>query len=401
MQQITKTVEQFLSFIVAVGLICFTSFVFLLASAQLNDSRLGELLAELAGETAYTARTESFSYWGRVGNEVAGGLGYGDVFPGGAGGGSGIPAATTVPNPNATAITIRPTPIPQATLPNPTQIAVNAEHVLLSWRGVNAGGILLPKGVDLSKVSQEAQAVLAVDRTNPLATWVQKHVEACQPNYAILATSNYQDANQSQTIIAAADGLINSCNPRIYQAYALRRWAQLAAWRGAPEEVPSLLAGLNIVIYSKEGPARLKRPEDLVSVEVQRNADFNLEYLTMGVPVSVLNQIFGEGNWDVNQTKVVSVPGSLYPVNPPEPVLPTQEELNVPTPTPQPTSAGTVGISSAGGTYIVQAGDTANSIAKKFNVTLDALIAANPSTLGYNAHYIVVGQELIIPASTP
>ena len=59
MKQITDTVNNFLALLVGIGLICFASFIFLLASARLSNSRLGVLLAQSAGETALMARTES------------------------------------------------------------------------------------------------------------------------------------------------------------------------------------------------------------------------------------------------------------------------------------------------------------------------------------------------------
>jgi LysM repeat protein len=57
-----------------------------------------------------------------------------------------------------------------------------------------------------------------------------------------------------------------------------------------------------------------------------------------------------------------------------------------PTPTPGPTPQ----------LYIVQSGDTMSSIASRFNVTLDALIAANRDTVP-NPDRLDVGDELIIP----
>ncbi|HET8626782.1 MAG TPA: LysM domain-containing protein, partial [Thermomicrobiales bacterium] len=58
---------------------------------------------------------------------------------------------------------------------------------------------------------------------------------------------------------------------------------------------------------------------------------------------------------------------------------------------PTPTGAsGTV----PGQHYVVQEGDTLNSIAQKFGVPVEAIIKANNIT---NPDLIVVGQELIIP----
>jgi LysM repeat protein len=46
---------------------------------------------------------------------------------------------------------------------------------------------------------------------------------------------------------------------------------------------------------------------------------------------------------------------------------------------------------------VVAAGDTVYAISRKFNVSVDALIAANPNTLGFNPNYITPGMELNIP----
>src|SRR5512136_1190218 len=107
MDQISKTVNTFLSYIVGIGLICFFSFVFLLASARLNNSTLGSLLASSAGETARMARSESFSFWGDVGQEVASGLG---VSPGVGGGGAPTYPIITPLSATATAEPLPATP---------------------------------------------------------------------------------------------------------------------------------------------------------------------------------------------------------------------------------------------------------------------------------------------------
>ncbi len=48
----------------------------------------------------------------------------------------------------------------------------------------------------------------------------------------------------------------------------------------------------------------------------------------------------------------------------------------------------------SGPVYIIQPGDTLSSIAARFNVSLDALIAANPAV---NPNNLAIGQELLIP----
>lgn len=53
-----------------------------------------------------------------------------------------------------------------------------------------------------------------------------------------------------------------------------------------------------------------------------------------------------------------------------------------------------VAAQSSGPVYIVQAGDTLSAIASRFNVSVDALVAANP---GLDPNLISQGQEIIIP----
>jgi LysM repeat protein len=57
-----------------------------------------------------------------------------------------------------------------------------------------------------------------------------------------------------------------------------------------------------------------------------------------------------------------------------------------PTPVPEPTP----------GVYVIKAGDTLSRIARQFNVTLDALLAANKDRIS-NPNRIRVGDEIIIP----
>lgn len=76
--------------------------------------------------------------------------------------------------------------------------------------------------------------------------------------------------------------------------------------------------------------------------------------------------------------------------------------LTAPGPNPNPTeaipdnSAPTPG--SGESTYTVQAGDTLFAIARRFNLSTDALIAANPA-LAANPNSLQIGQVLVIPAS--
>jgi hypothetical protein len=399
MNQITKTVEQFLSFIVGMGLVCFTAFVFLLASAQLNESTLGTLLAEVAGETAYTARTKSFSYWGKVGQEVADGLGYGQVLAGG---------ATVVPTP-VVIVATNPPPAPGATAVPPTVVPAQATNALLLWRGLNSAGLPMPFGVSLKKVQDEANWVLTQDPNNLLAKWLLARVQGCQPDYNTMIQADYTDGAQANTIIAAATNLIGQCNQRLYEAYARQRWAQLAMWvTKEPLDEASAskhLAGLTITLGNKlDGPARLMRPEDKVLITINAIPEFGLRSLDIPLSVGALNGLLGEGLWQPNGG-TFTLSGQLYPANPPEPVLPSDAEISPPAPTATPNATNNPNLVATtvpappSGKYVVQTGDTVYGIAKKFNITVDALIAANPTTLGVNANYIIPGQELIIPAA--
>jgi LysM repeat protein len=64
----------------------------------------------------------------------------------------------------------------------------------------------------------------------------------------------------------------------------------------------------------------------------------------------------------------------------------TPEPTPVPAPTPQ--------------VYVVESGDTLSKIAKRFDVTVDALLAANKDTID-DPDKIKVGDEIIIPVPEP
>ena len=69
----------------------------------------------------------------------------------------------------------------------------------------------------------------------------------------------------------------------------------------------------------------------------------------------------------------------------------------VASPTAAPTAAPTP-VPGPGTTYVVKWGDTLYSIARRFGVTVNAIVAANGLT---NPNYIRVGQTLIIPGAAP
>lgn len=403
MKKISETVDAFLGSVVGIGLICFASFILLLASAQLNRSRLGDLLAGMAGETARTARTESFAYWGRVGQEVASGLGYGQPVTGG----GGVVITPVVLN------TPGPTPLPGT--PQPTATARPTAYIrssplseggLLLWRGLDAAGQPLALGVSLQNVNNQVRAALQQSSGDMLALWLQRQLDKCLPLYnrMVQSQTNYQDLNQASDVIAAADSLILQCNPRLYEAYARKRWAMLSIWISPdpskppdPSRAAEYLAGLRISVGDKlDGPARLVQPEDRFEVTVQSFAEFALSSLTLQLRAATLNQLLGEGRWQENGGPY-TVAGTLFPPNLPEPPRPTEADLTPPA--IGDAGAAAQGAQAAGprpGTYVVKPGDTLYSIARQFDIAPQALIDANRDRL-VNPNLIPVGLELRLP----
>jgi LysM repeat protein len=88
--------------------------------------------------------------------------------------------------------------------------------------------------------------------------------------------------------------------------------------------------------------------------------------------------------------------GSAPVVNPlsQTPPPPTDTPIVTPTPSATPTPCP----ASVGAPYTVQRGDTLSSIAKLFEVPLEALIANNCLE---NPNRLQVGQEILIPGITP
>ncbi|MDW8325182.1 MAG: LysM peptidoglycan-binding domain-containing protein [Anaerolineales bacterium] len=400
MKKIGETVDAFLGSVVGVGLICFASFILLLASAQLNRSRLGDLLASMAGETARTARTESFAYWGRVGQEVAAGLGYGQPIIGG-GGAVITPVILNTPAPTPPPGTPQPTPTarPSAYI----RSSPLSEGGLLLWRGLDAAGRPLVLGVSLQNVNNQVRAALQQNSGDMLALWLQQQLDKCLPLYNRMVQANYQDVNQASEVIGAADSLILQCNPRLYEAYARKRWAMLSIWISPdpskppdPGRAAEYLAGLRISVGDKlEGPARMVQPEDVYEVTVQSFAEFALSSLTFKMRAAVLNQLLGEGNWRENGGPY-TVPGTLFPPSSPEPVLPTEADLTPPAVSDMGAAAQGATVQGAPGTYVVKPGDTLYSIARQFGISPQALIEANRDRL-VDPNLIPVGLELRLP----
>jgi hypothetical protein len=366
MDQISKTVNTFLSYIVGIGLICFFSFVFLLASARLNNSTLGNLLASSAGETARMARSESFSFWGDVGQQVASGLGVSSVIgvaP------TALPVITPGVPPTAAPGPTTPAPAGPTQEPTATSLPIPTDYIkssplseggLLRWRGLEADGTLSPLGASLESVRDQANLALQQNSGDLLALWLLKQWRNCEP-YLNNMRANFADPNQVNIVRQGADDVLTKCNPRVYEAYARKRWADITAWVTSPEtsrddaQVPALLAGLKIFVGAKvDGPARGDRPQDHVPVTFQ-SPGFGLPGdKTITTTIGTLNEMLGnisEGKWEYNKGPYV-VAGMLFPANPSEPVLPTDADLTPPLVAPaakavQPSVQGTPAASSA------------------------------------------------------
>jgi LysM domain-containing protein len=400
MEQIAKTVNSFVAFIVGIGLICFASFVFLLASARLSNSTLGTLLARSAGETARMARTESLAFWGQVGSEVAAGFGVAQSVPAGGVSPSFTPVVVVATQaPPAPASTPRPTATPAPS--SYIRSSPFSEGALLLWRGLDASGRPVSTGIDWDTLKQQINFALMQNAGDLLALWLKGKVTACQPLYDQLVTDKYKDPAQVNNVHAAAEAVLTQCNPRLYIAYAYQRYADLWAWSGQPAidetQAAKLLDGLQISLGDKiSGPARAIRPADSVVVTVQAIPQFKLSGFTFSLSVGTIDQLLGAGKWGLNSGPYTVGTGSLFPSSPPEPPLPTEADLTPPTDTPA--QAVVAPGASCSGKYVVQNGDTVYSIARKCGVDVAALVAANPDTLGVNPNYIVSGQELNIPA---
>ncbi len=84
---------------------------------------------------------------------------------------------------------------------------------------------------------------------------------------------------------------------------------------------------------------------------------------------------------------------------PPTAAPATVEIANTPAPPPNtPAAASTSTPESLGQTYTVQQGDIPVSIAAKFGITVEALLAANP---GINPNNLHIGDVLVIPPKPP
>jgi LysM repeat protein len=83
---------------------------------------------------------------------------------------------------------------------------------------------------------------------------------------------------------------------------------------------------------------------------------------------------------------ILGVGGRDDPTASPTPSVAASTPSPSPTPVPEPTAQ----------TYVIKSGDTLSAIAREFNVSLDALLAANEGRIS-NPNRIRVGDEIIIP----
>jgi LysM repeat protein len=83
---------------------------------------------------------------------------------------------------------------------------------------------------------------------------------------------------------------------------------------------------------------------------------------------------------------ILGVGGGDDPTATPSPSV----AASTPSPSPTPVAEPTPQI------YVIKSGDTLSAIAREFNVSLDALLAANEDRIS-NPNRIVVGQEIVIP----
>jgi LysM repeat protein len=412
MDQISKTVNGFVAWIIGASLLCITSFVVLLASAQLNNSVLGDLFARFLGETARTARNESLVYWERVSTEVGNGLGF------------SAPLFSVPQNPLVTPIVIFPTVAPNVTaaasvvatpnVPSVTPVprtyirsSAYSEGALLLWRGLDPNQQRSEWGVSLNNIKQQVNVALQQAPGDLLAIWLNKRLAACEPVYNRLVQADYTKSENASMIIADADVLLRDCNPRLYEAYARRRWAQLAAWTATePIELTKAtdqLAGLTLVVGNKvDGFARMKQATDVVEVSIQSLPQFSLGKLNFHLPSSTLDALLGESGWVLNSGPYL-VPGVLFPIGTSEPVLPTEAEID---PNSQNSGAAVAPSGDAaaqpkavgpGGTYVVQPGDTISGIATALGIDANAFVQLNLDIIGGNPNYIYPGMELRLP----
>jgi len=160
-----------------------------------------------------------------------------------------------------------------------------------------------------------------------------------------------------------------------------------------PATLPSPIVVGNGVVQNAGGSTYTVKSGDTLAAIASRfgvsledlraaNPDVNASALSVGQSIKL------PSGTSPNPTVPANTPGPAptdTPVPPPD----------TPTPEPQPTNTP----SSLGQTYTVQSGDIPVTIAEKFGITVDALLAANP---GLDPRAMHAGDVLIIPpAPTP
>lgn len=135
----------------------------------------------------------------------------------------------------------------------------------------------------------------------------------------------------------------------------------------------------NEVLRGKKGPCKVAGYAIIVSMKPWQRV---LYYLLINVVVSAVTTLIVLGWWE--RTHPLPTPAAVAPILP-SPLPPTA----TPWPTSPPTRALTV--------YVVQPGDSLSSIAARFGISVEELMALNaldnPNALG-------VGQQLFVPLVT-
>lgn len=124
--------------------------------------------------------------------------------------------------------------------------------------------------------------------------------------------------------------------------------------------------------------------EDLIAA----NPGVNASSLSVGQSVRLPDDVEAQPPPEPTSTGGDGTPGPAATEAPPTEAPPADTPIPADTPTPSP----------LGQTYTVQAGDIPVTIAEKFGIAVEALLAANP---GLDPTGLVIGQVIIIPPPPP
>ena len=168
--------------------------------------------------------------------------------------------------------------------------------------------------------------------------------------------------------------------------------AQLGRFIRTPDKALWLVAGGKRRLIATSAQYLALKGERFPLVAVDQTFAAKLPIGTKA-PAVLGGTVIGPGTAPTSPTPTPTPTPTKSPTPTPTPTksatptpTPTKSATPTKSPTPTPTAKPT--------SYTVLAGDTLQSIAKKFGVTVDALMAANKIT---NANLIKVGQKLVIP----